>query len=362
MLFRRPRRVAAVTAVPAVPAPTAVPALPEAVDVAEPWAVEWTTWPRGGDGPAVRFTGHREPIGSVATAVADGRVVVLTAGRDAVARVWEADHGRLLAELPAGRWADVTLGLLDGRPVVLTVDGLTAEFARDPATGRCLRTLPTDDALSVAATLLDGRPVAITGHEDTTVRFWDLTDGREPGRPLHGHTHPVHAAAVAVIGGRPVAATSSGMNADQSFDEHVLLWDLAAGTRVAAFRAATTSAVDAVALLDVAGRPVVATGDWRGRVRLWDASSGRPEGVTMPDGPADGVWALAATTLGGRPVLAAGSDDGTLRLWDAATHRRTGPVLRFPHPVRGVAAAPGGRLVVCFGAEVAVLAHRGTAR
>ncbi|MFD0279865.1 WD40 repeat domain-containing protein [Kitasatospora sp. NPDC127111] len=335
----------------------------EALEVAEPWGVEWATWPRDGDGDGDgaggRLTGHRDTIASVATALVGGRAVALTGGRDAVARLWQVDHGRLLAELPVDRWADVTLGTLDGRPVVLGVDGRAPEFTWDPATGRCLRTLPVDDALSVATTRLDGRPVAVTGHQDTTVRFWDVTDGRELGRPLHGHTHPVHVAAVAVIGDRPVAATSSGMNADQSFDPDVRLWDLTTGTPIAAFRAATTSAVDAVALADLAGRPVVATGDWRGRVRLWDPSSGRPEGVAMPDGPTDGVWALAATALGGRPVLAAGSDDGTLRLWDVATHERIGPVLRFPHPVRGVAAAPGDRLVVCFGPHVAVLAHRG---
>lgn len=335
--------------------------------------MEWTTDPAA-DRPraAGRAVGHREPIGSVATAVVDGRALAVTAGGEGIARVWEVDGGRVLGELPVGRFDRVALDTRNGAPVVLAVGDHRPEFARDPASGRCLRTLPADDATAVTTTVLDGRPVAVTCHEDGTVRGWELTDagpsarplgrpvGAPLGEPVGGREYALNAVAAAVVGGRLLAVSSSGMNVHQSWDEDVRLWDLTAGVQVTAFRAAATSAVDAVALADLGGRPVVVTGDWQGAVRLWELSpDGRRQVGAELRGHTAGVWALAVTTIGGRAVLASGSDDGTVRVRDLATHEQVGPVLRFPHPVRGLAAAPGGRLVVCFGPQVAVLAHRG---
>ncbi|MFD0345595.1 WD40 repeat domain-containing protein [Kitasatospora aburaviensis] len=298
----------------------------------------------------------------MATAVVGGRTVAVTAGRDGVARVWEVDGGRLLGELPVGRWGSVALSALGDAPVVLAVGDYRPEFAWDLASGRCLQTLPADDAMAVTTTVLDGRPVAVTCHEDGTVGGWDLGDVRQParqfGRPVGGHGFALHAVAAAAVGGRLLAVSSSGMNADQSWDEDVRLWDLTAGTPVAVFDAARTSSVDAVALADLDGRPVVATADWQGTVRLWEPSPGgrrQDDGVELR-GHTAGVWTLAVTTLSGRPTLASGCDDGTVRRWDLATRQQIGQMLRFPHPVRALAAAPGDRLVVCFGPNVAVLA------
>ncbi|MGW6918465.1 WD40 repeat domain-containing protein [Kitasatospora sp. NPDC054939] len=382
MFPRRPRRPAPATEpspetvtapAPAVAPETATAAGPPVVEVPPPWTVEWAGGPTrfltparppvpaAGRPPAPgRFTGHTGRIDSAATAVVGGRTLVLTAGQDATARVWEADTRRLLGELPVGRFDATALGVQAGAPVVLAAGEVRTAFARDPFSGRCLTALPVDDAVSVAAAVHRGGPVAVTGHTDGTVRLWDLPGGRPLARPVEDRGYAVHAVAAAVVGGRLLAASSSGMNADQSWDDRVRLTDPTTGTELGAFPAATAAAVDALVLADLDGRPVVATGDWAGTVRLWwPASDGRAAGGAVLGSHPDGVWALAVAGVGGRPVLASGSDDGTVRLWDLRTHRRAGPDLHFPHPVRALAGAPGDRLVVCFGPEAAVLAYRG---
>ncbi|MFJ7276808.1 hypothetical protein [Kitasatospora sp. NPDC098663] len=80
----------------------------------------------------------------------------------------------------------------------------------------------------------------------------------------------------------------------------------------------------------------------------------------MPEDLAPGRHSRGQATavLDGRPLAVTGGDDGTVRTWDLTTDDQAGPELVFPLPVRTVAVAPDGRLVVGVGWEVAVLARR----
>ena len=77
-------------------------------------------------------------------------------------------------------------------------------------------------------------------------------------------------------------------------------------------------------------------------------------GTILP-GHEDLRWAVTAGRFGGRTIAATGGGDGRVRIWNLATRERIGPDLVFPAAVRALATAPGDRLVVGFGREVAVL-------
>jgi WD40 repeat protein len=89
--------------------------------------------------------------------------------------------------------------------------------------------------------------------------------------------------------------------------------------------------VNAVAVTELEGRPIVISGGDDG-VRVWDLATGAPVGDPLSDlhghggqadwlGLADSVNAVAAMELEGRPVVISGADDGSVRVWDLARQR-----------------------------------------
>ncbi|HEY7199273.1 MAG TPA: hypothetical protein VIC57_03625, partial [Candidatus Dormibacteraeota bacterium] len=104
--------------------------------------------------------------------------------------------------------------------------------------------------------------------------------------------------------------------------------------------------VGCVALGEVEGVPVVATGCDDRAARLWDARTGRALRTLRGPGGAVRAIAIGVGGAGGRPMVVAGCSDGTIHTWDA----RTGVLLavrRGRRAVRGVAIGElGGRPVV----------------
>ena len=250
-------------------------------------------------------TDHARSVRRFATAFVDGRSVVVTGEADKKARIRDLEDGRQLGAALPGSAGDVdllTVGTVQGRPTLLTRD------------------------------------------VDRTPRIWNLADRRE----LHGRTtrdytiEDVHF--FVVLQGRFVAVTWEGR-----------VWDLTASRWIGAEPGQRHAY--ALALETLRGRTVIlANGQTRTAVHLWDLATGEQMGPPLR-GHTGAVWAAAAGMLDGRPIVATGGDDRTVRIWEATTGRQLGQYA-FPAGIWRLAVAPNGRLVVGFGWDIAVLAHR----
>jgi WD40 repeat protein len=252
---------------------------------------------------------------------------------------WPADHARSVRRFATA--------VVDGCSVMVTGDADKKVRIRDLDDGRQLgAALPGSagyvDLLAVGTAR--GRPTLLTRDVDRTARIWNLADREE----LHRRTTSDYTIAdihfFAVLQGRFVSVTWEGR-----------VWDLTASRWIG--EQPKQRGLYALALETLEGRTVIVTNsENKTAVHLWDLATGEQVGRPLT-GHTGAVWAAAAGLLDGRPVIATGGDDRTLRVWDAATGRQIGRHV-FSAGVWKVAVASDGRLVVGFGSDIAVLAHR----
>ncbi|MFB7334095.1 WD40 repeat domain-containing protein [Streptomyces adustus] len=293
------------------------------------------------------LTGHEAAVRGVATAVVNRRHLAVTGGDDRSVRIWDLDGERETSSRLTGH-ADsvtgVTTAVVDGSCVVVTggSDSRVRIWDLD-GRGQLGEPLPghTTSVDLLTAGTVDGRPTLLTrGDWHKTVRIWDLTTREElHGRSTNEYTSP-SIEFFAAVDGRFVGVTGEGR-----------VWDLTASRWIGV----QPRQRGALALETLEGRSVILTSLKAEGVHLWDLATG--ELLAPPlTGHTSEVRAGATGTLDGRPVVVAGGDR-TVWMWDASTGQRIG-AYAFPSRIRGLTMAPDGRLVVGFGADIAVLAHR----
>ncbi len=254
---------------------------------------------------------------------------------EATVRVWDAATGGFLRTVPDAGGQHLATPVVHGRSVAVvcgwgdtpkTVD-LDAGAVLGEVTGHrdVVRGLAT-------AALADG-PAAVSAGWDETVRVADLATGRarvvDTGERLD-------ALAVVDVGGRPVAAVAGDV---------VGLWGLERGVRIGSLP--TASKVKGIATWPGVDAPV-ATLSWDGDVELWDAAAGRRSGCGVPRRP----WAhdVAGVLAGDGRRLLALSDSEAVHLWDVDGDRPAGPPL--VGPTRWCATASGGPGVVVTASDL----------
>ncbi|MDV9174455.1 hypothetical protein R6V09_30650 [Streptomyces sp. W16] len=280
--------------------------------------------------PAPLSTGG---VNSLTVVARPGRpTLVAGAGDQGAVRLWNPVDG-LLVQDPLTGHADrirsmTALPLPEGR-ILLATGGETGTITLwDPDTGRPVRE-PVGDRLGevigmCAATVPDGRTLLVTATSRGAVRLWDPATGEAVGR-LNPYGSPIRSiAAVPVSAGHTLLAA-----ADTGGRIHV--WDPAVedswerGAAVPLSKRALSDAdhrATAVAAVPTPDRTLLATGDDRGVVLLWDLTTGDPVGDGLPSSTGTaGLPVMAATMLDdGRSVLVTGSElRRSLRVWEPDT-------------------------------------------
>jgi WD40 repeat protein len=124
-----------------------------------------------------------------------------------------------------------------------------------------------------------------------------------------GYTDDVQAVAIAQLDGRPVIVSGGG-----TWDGTVQVWDLSTGAPIGRPIVSDNYGVDAVAVAQLDGRAVIVSGGEDETVRVWDLATGASFGRPLSGHTRD-VYAVAAAQLDGRTVLVSGSEDTTIRTW-----------------------------------------------
>ncbi|MFI7636883.1 WD40 repeat domain-containing protein [Nonomuraea sp. NPDC049400] len=343
------------------------------------------------------FPQHPRTVHAVATAVVDGRQVVVSSCDGGSVRVCDLVVGEP-ADKPVRHDAAITAVAttsVAGRPVAVTASDDETVRVWDLDTGDQVCRPLTDNTgpvTAVAATQVDGRAVAITGGKDGNVLLWDLTLGKAAGAPLTTHSRPITAVAADNTGDPPRAITASD-------DKTIRVWDLRTGEETGNPRKSDHRWVHDLATTTLDDQPVALLGRWGGGFRVRDLTinrdtglqtagsngkpvrlvaativDGRPIAITTNDDwrdPPMKVWdvataqqigqlstgtvgALAATTVDGHPIAVAASHR-TVAAWSLTTFDKISPDIEFPDLVNAVAATPQGHIIVCFDRDIAVL-------
>jgi serine/threonine protein kinase len=281
--------------------------------------------------PMTEFAAHSGPVTGLGYSD-DGRWIV-TAGRDATLKVWDATYHNLVR----------TIELDDGRATALALFGTRALTGH--ADGRVVMwdLERADKIASVQSNEASIWAVVFTGDKDhfaVASHDWKVTlwDARQPAAPLHvleGHKNAVQA----------LAYSPKRMQlASGSADKTVRLWNLQTLKLRRRYRG-NRDFVTATAF-SPNGR-MLAGGSLDGSIKVWSALSSRR--LRSLSGHKAAVTDLVFTRSG--DVLISASEDGTVRVWDLNGRRTLRALPGHTGGATAVAIAPDGQHLASAGAD-----------
>jgi WD40 repeat protein/serine/threonine protein kinase len=233
------------------------------------------------------LTGHTQPVTCVAFDASARRVATAAwneparePGAPGELHVWDVASGRRLstAHLKPGERPLRIVFSPDGR-YLATAGSDGSVVVRDPDRGNPLFALNgfhgavTDVAFSPDSTLL-----AAVGHDDPTVRIWELA-ARRALHTLRGHKHPLTGLAFSPDGRRLASVGLEGI---------VKLWDVESGQAALSLTGVALHRPDAFCftarvLFSPDGTRIIAN-EWDGGICVWDIAAA-PENHTLPGKP-----------------------------------------------------------------------------
>ena len=302
--------------------------------------------------------GHKGQI--LATSIAGDDRMVVTAGADGTVRRWRASDGTPLgaplrghpdrvAALACARVADRHIAVTGGGNVNAHPDeGLRRwDLTEGRELGELLPAGHGGETQQLATAAVAGRTVVLSGGNDGRIAMWDLATGTLLGEQ-HGE-YPVTGLATGSTDGRPIAAITRFLR------DPVRLWDLTSLATVTTRLDKDLPGGETVkALIQRYGRATLVTVDGWSSIRLWDVTDGTLHGADQTDNP-HYITAMVVAEVAGGPVAAVARIDSTVRLVNLETRRELGPALRLPSPPWAMALSQHGELVVCFGADTALV-------
>jgi WD40 repeat protein len=174
-----------------------------------------------------------------------------------------------------------------------------------------------------------------TGHDDGSVRVWDL-DAGSGATELKHHTKPVSALAF---------SSDGALLASAAEDRQIGVWDLPTGT----FRRALVGHTDRIpALAWQPGTRLLVSAGWDTTARLWDLDTGEP--LLLLNTHADQVYALAFNPDG--QLLAVADSSASIHVWSEIAQGKELHVIPGDlEEVHSLAFSPDGRTLAVGGQD-----------
>jgi len=291
----------------------------------------------------IRTFDTQQPVEAVGFSP-DGKQLA-TGGWGGTVRIWDAEAGEQLAEIPSG--GQYVFGLAfspDGRQLAVGTN-VGPDYLKifDTQSGALVKSLAghTDAVLSVAYSR-DGR-LLLTSSYDNTARLWDVGSGES--RVFEGHEWWVWSASFSPDEKQIVTASQDGS---------AMVWSVDTQRPRAPFLGHAGPVYAAAFSPD--GKYVASAG-YDKRILLWDpeqvqpfdfsaAAGGQRRDVAYEalEGHTSGVRAVRFSD-NGKLLLSAGHDN-TVRVWDAATRRLLKTLRGHAGRVPTCAFAPDGAHVL----------------
>jgi WD40 repeat protein/ABC-type oligopeptide transport system substrate-binding subunit len=258
--------------------------------------------------------------------------LVVTAGEDGIARVWEAQTGQLKLELKGhiGPVNDARFSP-DGRYIVTASDDNTAKLW-DVASGQELTTLLGHTGEIYQANFSpDGRYVA-TASQDNTAMVFEVPTGRVVAT-LKGHQGYVFGA---------IFSWDNRTVLTYSTDDTAKLWEIPSGKELITYKGHTQRIHRAAFSPD--GRYIVTAGN-DSSARIWETQTGKEifnfQGHT-------GYLESVAFSPDGRSVVSTGAD-GTARVWESLPGKDLATIFGQTIPFNSASFSPDGRSILTAG-------------
>lgn len=285
-------------------------------------------WDAGTGAPQLSFSGHVGNVLSVHVSP-DGRRVV-SGGSDAVARVWEITTGRELMVL-SGHGAAVHAARFtpDGRHVLTGGgDGTTRVWDVSVGGARDHVTVPAAEVITTTVAFSPDGTMFASPREPSGVTLWDTVTGDEV-RTLTGPDAKLANVAFSPDG-RLLAATSD-------LTERIPVWDVASGE----LERTLVGHGDTVHAVSFAPDGRLLSASWDGTARIWDVTSGE----VIDRLPHPGEFALVAVASPDGRDIVTGDESGTLTIWDALTFERRREIAAHDDALTAAAFGPGQLLL-----------------
>jgi WD40 repeat protein len=191
-----------------------------------------------------------------------------------------------------------------------------------------------DGRVNALAFSPDGRILATgvgrCGAGDALIQFWDAETGKVLRQSISAHGDQVYGVAFS-----PDGETLASRGHD---DESIKLWDMRNGGHLQTL-SGHNDVVPTVAF-SPEGR-VLASGSFDNDVKLWDVKRGAL--IHTLSGHGDKVWQVVFSQDG--KTLVSSSEDATINVWDAETGRLIRTLKGHTGPVLSVAFSPNGKVL-----------------
>ena len=291
----------------------------------------WTLHPDPAKAPCIDLSGHTGNV-NWATFSPDNRYVA-SASDDGTIRIWNAASSQSAVQtLPAHTKPISSIAV--SRDGSFIVSGSEDKSARvwNACTGeeKCPPLVGHTYRVNSVAVSPDVCLIA-SASRDNTVRLWDAQLGVAIGNPMRGHTDNVMAVTFS-NDGRWLASASD--------DYNVCLWDVTTRQLLDVGPLCCERAARAVSFS--LNDKLVAAGDTRGHIYLWQTDTGEQAREPFQTNQTI-VWSLAFSPDGGR-IVSGGSGE-VARIWDLSTGQAILELQGNSSLVLSVAWSVDGRLI-----------------
>jgi WD40 repeat protein len=223
---------------------------------------------------------------------------IVTASEDNMARIWEAQTGRLLGSLEHDSQVDSAAFSPDGtRIVTASDDGIARVW--DVNTRKLLVCLKGSGGIVHHAAFSPDGMMVVAAYEDKKARIWNANTGRQLNE-LEEHNDIVYSAVFNPDGARIVTASGDGT---------VRIWDAKTGTQLTTLQAHHEVVYSAMFSKD--GKRIV-TASKDGTARVWEVATGI--NLSVLSGHTREVFTAEFSRDDAHIVTA--SADGTARVWN----------------------------------------------